>query len=318
MHAEDLMRKKLWEWIKHPCGWALAGFYLAAAIAVSGAIVFTIIGKDKSYDFIAYIFYFLAAITFGYAVYTIVIIVPKLKQKIILFVNKYPFINRLYKQYGFRTIVFAIVSLVISVGNAVVNGTIGIINLSVWYGALAAYYFLLTSMRSGVLLYHRKKKKYEANDTAEQLKVREIKTYRTCGILLVLLPLALSFAIAETVRSDRGFVHAGLMIFVSAAYTFYKIIMSVINFFKARRGDDMTVRAIRNVNLADALVSVLALQTAMFYEFSPEKSLGYANAITGAVVCALTAAIGVFMVVSGSIKIKRIKIEEQTDNKWQG
>lgn len=305
--------RKLWEWIKHPHGAALIAFYICTAIFIAGAIVFSVIGTNESYGFAAYIFYGLAAVTLGYTVYTLVLFVPKWKQGVIGVLKKNGFTEKLYEQYGFRTLIFAVFSLALSLGNAILNGTIGIVRLSLWYGALGAYYLLLSLMRGGVLLYHRKKKRYAERETETQIKVRELKKYRGCGILLVLLPLALSFAIWEMTVFGKGFVHAGLMIYVAAAYTFYKVTMSIVNFFKARKGDECTVRAIRNVNLADALVSVLALQTAMFHEFSPHADFGMANAITGTAVCALTVTIGVFMIVNGSLKIKKMQTEATDD-----
>ena len=72
----------------------------------------------------------------------------------------------------------------------------------------------------------------------------------------------------------------------------------------------MTVRASKNINLADAMVSILALQTAMFHEFGTgmgDFNIGTMNAITGAVVCALTAAIGIFMIVYTTLIIRKCK-----------
>lgn len=304
------MFKRLWNWIKHPHGWPLLPFYVFTAISVAGAVFFINV-DDGDYRFWGYIFYFLSALTFGYTVYTLTLFIPKLKKNTVALIKKNRFINRLYEQYGFRTVVFAVFSWAISLGNAVINGMIGLVNFSLWYGALGTYYLLLSLTRGDVLLHHQSKKKYAARETETQLKVREIKTYRSCGILLVLLPFALSFVILEMVVSDMAFVHSGIMIYVSAIYTFYKITMSAVNFFKARKSDEMTVRAIRNINLADALVSILALQTAMFHEFSEKQSIGYSNAITGAVVCAFTAAIGIFMIVYGSILIKKLKRKEK-------
>ena len=48
-----------------------------------------------------------------------------------------------------------------------------------------------------------------------------------------------------------------------AAYTTYKIIMSAINFSKAKKNGNLSVKMLRNVNLVDALVSVLSLQYAL-------------------------------------------------------
>lgn len=301
--------KKLLQWLKRPHGWALIPLYIFTAGCIAAAIVFTVLA-DESLSVLAYVFYALAAITLAYTVYTLVVFIPVMKSKTVEWLNKREFTAKLYGQYGFRTIVFAVFSFVISIANATVNGVMGIMYLSLWYGALGVYYLLLALMRGGVLIHHRKKRGYDENSE----NLRGTVTYTACGGVLILLPLALSFAILEMVVSDRAFVRSGMMIYVAALYTFYKIIISVINFFKARKGDEITVRAIRNVNLADALVSVLALQTAMFHEFSPQENFGFANAATGAAVCALTAILGVFMLVGGVIKIKRLKADENAKN----
>ena len=165
-------------------------------------------------------------------------------------------------------------------------------------------------MRGGVLIYHRRKNNYL---TEYEERSKSCKTYIVCGVWLILLPVALSVVIMEIVGFGMAFVHAGLMIYCAAAYTFYKIVTSVYNFVKAHKGDDMTVRAIRNINFADALVAVLALQTAMFFEFAGGENLGYANAIFGAIICAATAAIGIFMIINGSKKLKLLKTENEDE-----
>jgi len=307
--------KKILEWLKHPRIWWFFCVLITFAAVLTGTVIFIVSGASGTeWNALGYVLYFLSAILLAYTIYSVIVLSSGIKRSVKERALKHDFTRKLIEQYGFRTIAFAVISLVISLANAVINGTIGIIYLSVWYGALAAYYFLLFAMRGGVLLYHRRKKKFAQTETEEQIKIRGIKTYGICGIWLILLPVALSAVIWETVASNRAFVRSGLLIYASAAYTFYKITMSCINFFKARRGDEITVRAIRNVNLADALVSVLALQTAMFHEFSPEESLGFANAILGAIVCALTAVIGTVMFVNAIIKIKKLKEKTLPDS----
>ena len=313
------MFKRLWQWIKKPHGLWLIPLYIFSAAVIACAVVLSVVGQGKGYDIVAYIFYALAAVMLGYCIYTFVLIAPKAKANALKIIKSNGFTNRLYEHYGFRTVVFALVSLAISAANAVFNGVIGIIYISVWYLALGAYYLLLALMRGGVLFHHKNKKKYAERESDAQVEIRALKTYRRCGVLLILLPLALSFAIMETVASGKAFVHSGMMIYVSAIYTVYKVASSIKNFFKAKNGGDMTIRAIRNVNLADALVSLFALQTAMFHEFSSEEqSLGVQNAIVGAVVCALTAAIGIYMIVYGFLKIKNIKEEINDESDVSG
>lgn len=309
------MFKRLLEWIRRPHGWRLVLFYLFTAGCIAGALYFCAVGAEGGYGVAPYIFYGLAAVTLGYTVYTVVLFVPKIRRRAAELLGKNKFTERLCGQYAFRTLVFAVGSMAISLINAVLNCAMGFVNRSVWFGALGAYYLLLFSMRFGILLYYGKKRRHEEKLGETQMKLRELQTYRVCGVLLVLLPLVLSSAILEMVVSERAFVRSGMMIYVSSVYTFYKITMSVYNLFKARKNDEMTVRAVRNVNLADALVSILALQTAMFHEFSKQQGIGYANAITGAVVSALTAALGIFMIVYGSRLIIRLKKEKLTNDR---
>ncbi len=137
-----------------------------------------------------------------------------------------------------------------------------------------------------------------------------MRIYRICGIVLLLLPIALSFAILQMVRANDSFVHTGITIYAYAIYAFYKIIVSIYNFVKTRQSSEMTVRAAKNINLADAMVSILALQTAMFREFDTAGdfvNIARMNAVTGAIVCGLTAAIGIYMIVIAVKKIRKHK-----------
>lgn len=303
--------KKIWNWLIHPRVWWFCIATVLFFSAVAGTALFLVFVDEGSKFYpLGYPLFFLSAIFLAYFIFCMIYFIPKLKKGVKSWSTKREFTNKLFTQYGFRTVVFAIISFVISLGNAAMNGIMGIVWSSIWFGALGIYYFLLSAMRGSVLLYHKKKK----NFSEEALKRKEIKTYCLCGVWLILLPVALSAVIWEMVASNRAFVHAGLYIYVFAAYTFYKIIMSVYNYAKVRRTDDMTVRAIRNVNLADALVSVLALQTAMFHEFASSESLGTANAIMGAIVCALTAVIGIAMIINGILQIKKLDSENRSEN----
>lgn len=106
----------------------------------------------------------------------------------------------------------------------------------------------------------------------------------------------------------------GWTVFAYAAYAFYKITMSIISFVKAHKQTDLTVRAIRNINLVDALVSILALQTALLTTFSTgEVNISTANTLTGIAVSFLSIAIGIYMIVSARKKMEELQ-KEKIDN----
>jgi hypothetical protein len=107
---------------------------------------------------------------------------------------------------------------------------------------------------------------------------------------------------------DRLFTYADWTVFAFAAYAFFKISMSIYNFFKARKQDDLTVEAIRNINLTDGAVSILALQTALLHAFqSGQVDVSAFNTLTGIAVSAVTLALGIYMVIKGNKELRKEK-----------
>lgn len=296
--------------LKEPKGWILALVYTVTVIICAGSIVLAVLELDKPVlQIFSYICYALAAISLGYSVYTIVLYAPRMKRRITVFIKKFEFGRKMLEHYGFRTVIFAGGALFINVAYVALNVLLAFVFRSIWYGALAGYYGLLTALRSGIVLYHRKKSKTEELDDILARRT-EIGKYKTCGIILTIIPICLSFAILQMVTEGRAFVHWGWTSIAFAAFAFYKITMAILNVVRAGKQADFTVQALRNVGLADALVSILALQTSLLYEFSDGSGSAFANALTGAVVCALTLAIGIIMIVKGVKKGK--KLQEET------
>lgn len=221
-------------------------------------------------------------------------------------------IGRLKKDYDFRTVVFAAVSFLISVAISGFDFILALMGGSIWYGALAAYYFCLAFLRGSILFNRRRA--FKKGEKEFERKRRDARSYYIVGWLLNVLILALSVAVLQMVRDNRTFQYAGVMIFAAAAYAFYKIVMAIVNLFRVRATDDYTVRAIRNINFADALVSILALQTAMLQTFSEEGTTINAplfNAITGAAVCLTVFAIALQMIIKGQKRMEELGLNKK-------
>ena len=231
----------------------------------------------------------------------------KLKEKIKEKLNSNNY-TRKFLEYDSRTILFAAASFVITTGYAAFYAILGVALHSVWYGMLACYYIMIVVMRATVVFYHRGGKKRKDFDGHKE-KISRAKIYIKCGVVISLLTFPLSIAILLMVAQKATFSHAGLMIYVSASYTTYKVVMTIRNLVKARKSTDLTVRTVRSINLADMCVSVLALQTAMFHSFSPDADYSVFNAATGAAVCLATVIIGVCMIVGGRRAIILINYE---------
>ena len=93
--------------------------------------------------------------------------------------------------------------------------------------------------------------------------------------------------VVALLATDRGTKHyPGILIYAVSVYTFYKVIISVYNILAAGRQDKAHVLALRKMSHADALVSLLSLQAAMFVSVgnaATDFSRTF-NAITGSAV----------------------------------
>lgn len=219
-------------------------------------------------------------------------------------------VNRVYSDYRYRTVLFTLFSFLLNLFYAASNGVYGIVSRSPWLGTLSAYYIFLSIMRYGVIRYDRKLAK-TGHD--RELKLQELQVYRNTGVLLSFITIVLAGAVILLVNQEGGKSYQGYMIFVVAMYTFYKAIISIINIIRARKMQSPLLVTIRDIGYADALVSVLSLQTAMFSSFGEESSIDPAlmNGITGACVCTMTLAIGIYMICSAGRQRKRIQEEMQ-------
>lgn len=230
------------------------------------------------------------------------------KHKIRPTIEKNHFANRLSKDYYYRTVMTTYSSFTFNVFFAMLNGIYGVIFRSWWFVTLAVYYIILSVMRLiAIRMEVRDKKEKETR----QIRNNEWNVYRKCGILFVLLTIAMIGAVFLMVFESNGKSYPGIMIFVVALYTFYRIILSIINLLKAKRLKFPLIMTIRNIGYADAMVSILFLQTAMFKSFNKEHSSlpRIMNAITGGVVCVTILFMGIRMIILAGRRLSKFDIE---------
>ena len=216
-------------------------------------------------------------------------------KKILEVIKKNPLGERFLADYTFRTILTTLPVFLINVAYTVYNGVIGIMNQSVWFITMAVYYSLLGIMRYRAVSTGRKISRL---DDREQIRKKELSVIKTDGILLLVLNLALSGVVLLTIAQDTAKRYSEIMVISIAAYTFYKITMAVVNMVKVRKTKSPILITIRNIGAADALVSMLTLQAAMFASFQDKNSLNtnQMNAITGLSVCILISILGISMI----------------------
>lgn len=281
---KKMKRNKIAHWI----------IYLAAAVVS----VLSVVQSQKNLlpDFIGIVVYILAAISLtmaGICLYKDVI--KGAAGRVLMLGKKTVFGAHFLEGYRFRTVLTTLPSFVINVVYTIYNGVIGVLNQSSWFIAMAVYYSLLGLMRYQAVNTERKISKMEDQ---KRIREAELAVIKIDGLLLLVLNLALSGVVLLTIAKGRARSYPDIIAISIAAYTFYKITMAVINMVKVRKMQSPILITIRNIGVADALVSMLTLQMTMLASFQETGSLDAdrMNGMTGMAVCVLIAALGISMI----------------------
>lgn len=204
--------------------------------------------------------------------------------------KKCTIIKKLIESPYDRVILSAMAGLGMNLTYAFYHGIMGIILQSIWLLLICAYYIILSVMRCSAILYDHWTKK---NNSA----FSERFLLRFVGGMLALLAVILAFSVYLSFRYDVAIQHQEIMMITIATYTFYKITMAIINAVKVHRQKSNLLIVIRNIGCADAAASLLTLQRSMLVSFEgmSVQNIRVMTALTGALVCSLTAAIGIYM-----------------------
>ena len=183
---------------------------------------------------------------------------------------------------------------------------LGLWHSSSWYLSIAAYYILLAIMRFSLLYYSR------SNKAGEDL-ASELKRFKLCGALLLLMNTALSALTFYQTIENREFAHHGATAPALALFTVSLFTLSIINIIKYRKFNSPVLFAAKLISFVSALVSMLSLESAIIGKLGIYLSNKLQRIITGISafsVLSIIGYIGIFMVIKGSRELKALKASE--------
>ena len=178
---------------------------------------------------------------------------------------------------------------------------LGFYHHTFWFYSLGAYYICLAVMRF-FLLRHT-----SAFAPGEKMRT-ELEKYRACGWVLLIMNLALALIIFFMVYWNRTFEHHMITAIAMAAYTFTAFTVAIVNVIRYRKYNSPVFSASKAISLAAAFVSMLTLESTMLTTFSD----GTMEAVqqkwmlgaTGGTISVLIVAMAIYMIVTGTKKIK--------------
>lgn len=301
------------EWLKKPHGITLVLVYIFTVIFI-GLSILSMLYKGDSIvvKILSYVVYALSAVGLGYSIYTIVIYAPRIKNGVEESLKKNAILSNLMEDYTYKTAIFSIISVIITIAFASTNLVGAIRYKRIWYGAIAIYYFLLLLFRGGILLANRLCYKRQSGLDYERSK---LKIYMSGGILLLIIEFAMASLITNLMLSENPSQKGEIMTIATAAYTFYKMTMAIINLVKARKTNNPITQALRNINLADACMSLVSLTVLMLSTFGGGSELIYIKAGVGFAVCALIIVLSVIMISRAVKGLKELKGAEENEGR---
>ncbi|CDC75283.1 putative uncharacterized protein [Candidatus Colimorpha enterica] len=256
--------------ILHPPKWAL---FFAPPVVFAALIYIFLTGQNNSTP--AYVIYGMSA----YCLTVLVLPLPRLirnaKVSVMRRINGMAFGGRYINDLAFRGSVSIYQGMTVNFLYVLFRIVVGIRYTSMWFISMAVYYLVLAVLRLSLILSYRQK-----------VNIDELRCYRRTAWLIFLLNIPMGGMITLMVLTNSGYSYPGYVIYLSAMYTFYTMVTSVINLVRFRRLGSPILSAAKVLNFIAALMSILGLQTAMIAQFSVESDSfrKTMNAITGGVI----------------------------------
>lgn len=299
-----IMNRKKINWKKcglkllFPPKWMLFLFTIIAAVTLS-AVFF----KGWETSPIAYIIYVFSFYTLTVDCVFFSIVFPKQYRKMQQKISESKYGNRYKTDIAFHTHLWLYISLAFKVIYICTNLISFFLSRSMWFAIFTGYYATLAIMLFLLLRY------LQQNELGKNI-LSEWKRARLCSYILLSINFALSGAVLMILYQNKSFEYNGFLIYAMAAYTFYITIRSIINVIKYRNNPSPILKIRKVINLSAALVSMLALETAMFAQFGadmlPQHKWIFV-ALTGAGVSIIVVTLSLSMILRSTKEIKSLR-----------
>lgn len=271
-------------------------------VLVSIPLLIYSLGYQDANPIITYASYLFSAYTLTVFVVQMPPLIKWIKRG--LYANRYS--SRYLSEPLLRAKISLYAGLTINVLYAVFKFLAGMYYRSFWIGAIAVYYVILSIIRFGLVKRERKLSKQEPS---KEKRLHELKSYRFCGYLMLLLHVAVAGLVIQMIWQNKSYSYPGFLIYAFAAYAFYCFGIAIKNMVKYRNLEHPLLAAAKMISFACALTSILAMQTAMLTQFGngQENFARIMNSLTGGAVCMMVFILSLRMIRRAGREMKKVE-----------
>lgn len=249
--------------ILYPPKWVL----LTVSLISFATLIFVFV-YEKTESMLAYLMYFMSAYSLTVLCAAIPDIMGKTARRIqssriVKRISSVEIMDRYLADMAFRGNISIYQGMAVNFLYTIFRTVTGICYASVWFIAMAVYYLVLGIIRAYLIVCYKQRHVRDENIC-----------YRNTAWFLFLLNVPMGGMILLMIRTNSGFSYPGYVIYLSALYTFYTLIIAVRNLAKFRRVGSPILSAAKVLNFIAAMMSILGLQTAMIAQFSVNGGAG--------------------------------------------
>lgn len=237
-----------------------------------------------------------------------------LKTKALDFAHRHKHIAIVVDNYNVRTAFYACGSILIDLVYSIMDISLGYMHGTQWFKMYGFYYLALTVIRFCLIMWGARP--LIKPTTRYARAIHEIRTYAVTGISLFMLNSVLYTMFDIMLVSGESFIKHYIIIYGTAIYTFYKIILAVNSFVKSRKSDNLVTKSMRNVSTISAFISLLIFQTSLLATFPEAKEPILANGITATFISLFTIILAITMIVSSIKQGRKLEWRKKHDPAW--
>ena len=237
-----------------------------------------------------------------------------IKKKIMDMLYKYKYVEKYLTDDIFQTQTMLLASLAMNIAAATFTFVMGVWFGSQWLVTVSLYFLVLSSMRLLLLNRERKSKRLE---TPEHKRLYDLKSYRACGFLVLLMNMIVGGMIIGMIVHNEGYDYPGLMLYLIGLFAIANFANAIYNVKKYWHIYNPMISAAKRLSFSTALVLVYTLQTSALARFGDnhERLRRILNSVSGAVVELVLFTMALLMIIRANQEMQKLKHLEENQGK---
>ena len=293
--------KEFWSRILHWCGWkklflfpAWADLLMFAAFG-TGLIWVFVNGLEMWWP--SYVLYVFSA----YSLAALCLKLPGAVRREKNWMENHPRVKKLLEDKELHFKLELYIEQFINFAYGLFKIASGVVIGSAWIGADGIYNFVQALIQLFQILRRKKPGTVQ----------KQWKSYRLCGVLILLMHLTLTGIVFQMVNWNRVEESGEIMIIATAAFAFYKFVSSFIDLAKDRKHTHPIDSSVRMLELSQAIFAIFSLQAGLLHTFGTGENWEHPlNLAVGCMVCLLTVAMGIYMIRRANREMKQLQENE--------